>query len=230
MLGVIFDCDGTLVDSEYVHFLSWQKALHSRGADLTSEEYIFCAGQPGTLIAQRLHAKIPLQESPLELFHDKRRHYAQFLKNGLIPMERMVKFARALALLKESSKIKLAVASAAGRDEILSSLQHIDLEDIFDLIVSGEDDLSHYSDPEGVNKPKPYIYLHTVKQLGLLPSECVAFEDSGPGVRAAATAGLVTFAVPNSYTKQHDFSLATHVIDPTVSLTIPFFFHLLSKD
>jgi beta-phosphoglucomutase-like phosphatase (HAD superfamily) len=76
----------------------------------------------------------------------------------------------------------------------------------FDLILSGHDDLKDYFDSEGTNKPKPYIYLHTAKLLGIAPSQCVVIEDSSSGVSAAVDAGCFTIAIPNAFTKQQDLS------------------------
>ena len=114
-----------------------------------------------------------------------------------------------------------------AKKEILINLKDHEIIDAFDVVVSGQDDLSHYLDPEGVNKPKPYIYLHAAKLLGLEPSECVAFEDSYTGLLAASKAGLITFAVPNTFTREQDFSLATFKIEPHEEINMEEFFQKL---
>ena len=93
-----------------------------------------------------------------------------------------------------------------------------------DYIVSGHEDLTEYHDPEGVNKPKPYIYLQAAKKLGVTPSECIAIEDSGPGIQSAADAGCYTVAIPTEYTAQHDFSHAHLLLNTLSGIDIETFF------
>ena len=117
-----------------------------------------------------------------------------------------VHFLKSLAAEKESLGIKIGVCSASGKEEILSHLRHLEIDHLLDLVLSGREDLEEYVDPEGVNKPKPYIYLHAMKKLGALPGETVVIEDSASGASAGVSAGCFTIAVPNAYTKHHDFS------------------------
>lgn len=228
MLGIIFDCDGTLIDSESAHFLSWQKAVHKRGSLFTKEEYFPLAGNTSAYISNKLHEKTK-SDSPEALKNDKKDYYLELHHQGISPIERTVSLVRKLSQKKEELGIKLAVASAASKDEILINLRRLGLLHVFDAVVSGVDDLMEYSDPEGVNKPKPYIYLHAAKLLGLAPSQCVAFEDSATGVLAAVRAGMTTFAVPNEFTKFQDFSHATHVIDSSTQIELDDLFQKLNS-
>lgn len=222
MIGIIFDCDGTLVDSEHTHFLSWQHALAKRGAHLSEREYEGYVGKSCASAAQSMHEKVGV-DSAEAIVEDKQKSFHELQRKGISPIERTVRFVRALAQEKKRLGLKMGVASAARKEEILFHLKQQDLLSVFDVVVSGKDDLSEYSDPEGVNKPKPYIYLHAVKLLGLDPSKCAAFEDSESGVISASTAGLITFAVPNAYTKRHDFSRASFILEPSREITVPEF-------
>lgn len=109
----------------------------------------------------------------------------------------------------------------------MTNLQHLGLEAIFDIVISGQDDLKAYSNPEGVNKPKPYIYLHTAVELGFFPSQCVAIEDSHAGVTAGKEAGYFTIAVPNDFTRTQDFSRADLVIHSFDNLALSDFLRLV---
>jgi HAD superfamily hydrolase (TIGR01509 family) len=210
-IGIIFDCDGTLIDSEQTYFLSWQEALKVRGASMTLDEYTTYAGHSGAHISKKLHDKLNI-DSADAILEDARKAF-QIHSHLIPPIERTLKIVRQLAAQKQELGIKMGVASAASQIQLIHNLNRFGLIEYFDTIISGKDDLHEYSDPEGTNKPKPYIYLHTAKQLGLHPSRCIAFEDSGPGVKAAVSAGLLTFAVPNHVTQQHDFSEAHFTID-----------------
>jgi beta-phosphoglucomutase-like phosphatase (HAD superfamily) len=228
MLGIIFDCDGTLIDSERAHLASWQASIKKRYGELSEEEYYSLAGQSGTAISEKLHQKVQ-RDSADAILQDKQKVFENYQEQGIPSIDRTVRFVRQLAEHKHRYGYKMGVASAAFKDEILRNLKSLGLLDVFEVIVSGKDDLDEYEDPEGVNKPKPYIYLHAAKLLGLDPSRCVAFEDSGPGVLSAVSAGLITYAVPNAYTKYQDFSPATFIINPETELDMETFFEQIHE-
>lgn len=218
--GLIFDCDGTLVDSEQGHYLSWQEALKSRGRSFTQEEYYPFIGQSGLAIAKQLAQRYQF-DSAHSLYEDKNSCFYRMLRQqGPPAIQRTVDLLHKLYKEREKLQIRFAVASAAPKEEIMKNLSNLGLSRLFELVVSGKDDLSDYHDPEGVNKPKPYIYLHTVKLLGLKSSDCIAFEDSTTGVLAATRAGVKTIAVPNRFTLSHDFSAAHEIILPDVPIEI----------
>ncbi len=211
-IGVIFDMDGVLVNSEEAHFMSWQQALRKCGVvDFQEDEYFEYVGHAAAYNAQALAARYAVGASTA-ILHAKTEHYNELHQRGLPPVEGVVAFVQALSTMKQSHSIKLGVASSAKRHDILFTLKKIGLNDAFDVVVSGADDLASYHDPEGTNKPKPYVYLEAARQLGLPPARCIAFEDSSIGVAAAAAAGVYTYAVPHKYTCRHDFSKANRVL------------------
>lgn len=210
--AIIFDCDGTLVDSEQSHHLSWQYALSKWDIPLAEADYYPYVGKTGSTISRSFCKQFQLESSET-LLKDKKVIYDDLLKNRNVPsIERTLRFVRHLITRKKELGLKLGVASAAPKEEILLNLNFLGITEAFDVIVSGKDDLSGYSDPEGVNKPKPYVYLHAAQLLEVEPQECIAFEDSTSGVIAANHAGMFTVAVPNRFTKLHDFSLAHLII------------------
>lgn len=78
--------------------------------------------------------------------------------------------------------------------------------------------MAEYKDPEGTNKPKPYVYLKAAKMLGIEPRQCIAIEDSRSGISAAVAAGCITVAVPNDFTKRQDLSHAHFKIESFAGL------------
>jgi len=216
--AIIFDCDGTLVDSEYAHYLAWQHALQQEGGDLTLEEYYSYVGKSVETNAKLLAEKIGSTHAD-RIMENKRKFYYVLQNEGLPRIEHVVDFVNRLAKDKQKYGFKLGVASAAKKNEILINLRNLEIDKFFDIVISGYDDLSHYSDPEGVNKPKPYIYLHVAKELGFLPHECVVIEDSLSGVISGVTAGCITIAVPNDYTRHQDLSTANVKLDSFVKIT-----------
>lgn len=210
--AVIFDCDGTLVDSEHSHFLGWQHALQKRGSDFTSEDYVILTGKSAEANAQHLAKRVG-RDCAAKILKDKQDYYHALQSKKLPPIEETVNFVRRLAKEKSRLGIKLGVASAAHKNEILLNLKHLEIDHLLDIVISGQDDLGEYFDAEGTNKPKPYVYLHTAKLLGVAPSQCVVIEDSYSGICAGADAGCFTVAIPNRYTVQHDFSRAHLKVD-----------------
>ncbi|MCI5052756.1 MAG: HAD family phosphatase [Simkaniaceae bacterium] len=216
--AIIFDCDGILVDSEYAHYLAWQHALQQEGGDLTIEEYYCYVGKSVETNAKLLAEKIGSSHAD-RIMKNKRKLFHALQNEGLPAIEHVVNFVHRLAKDKQKYGFKLGVASAAKKNEILINLKNLEIDKFFDIVISGYDDLSHYSDPEGVNKPKPYIYLHVAKELGLLPYECVVIEDSLSGVTSGVNAGCITIAVPNDYTRHQDLSTGNVKLDSFAKIT-----------
>jgi HAD superfamily hydrolase (TIGR01509 family) len=211
MEAVIFDCDGVLVDTEYLKFLGWQKALASLNIELSIEEYKAVAGHSSKKIMETLQDMKGIV-IPEEAIHLRRAEYRKLQEQGVTPIKEMVEFAHCLSQNKVIWGIKLGLASSASTNEILFNLKQIGLDQAFDLIISGTDDLNDYKDLEGKNKPKPYIYLEASKQLNIAPERCLVFEDSEAGVEAASKAGMVTIAIPNRITAKQNFSKANKII------------------
>jgi HAD superfamily hydrolase (TIGR01509 family) len=217
--AIIFDCDGTLVDSEDSHFFAWRQAVQNWGGDLTPEEYLSFVGKPGTKISLQLAEKTG-KDCANELFAQKGEYFLEYLHRGLPPIKDTVEFIHRLLKEKERLGIKLAVASAALKHEIVTNLEFLGIKDAFDVVLSGHTDLNDYHDPEGVNKPKPYIYLHAAKLLGVSPSECIVIEDSMTGVLSGKAAGCITIAIPNRFTEMQDLSAANLRIDTLSGISV----------
>jgi len=226
--AVIFDCDGTLVDSEYAHYLSWKHALSTLGSDLTLDEYYQYVGKSAQTNAQLLAEKTG-RDAPDLILKMKREYYEKLCKAGLPPISSTVDFLKCLAAKKESLGIKIGVCSAARKVEILAHLRHLEIEHLLDIVLSGQEDLGEYFDPEGVNKPKPYIYLHAMKKLGASPDNTVVIEDSASGAAASVAAGCFTIAVQNDYTQQHDLSHAHMRIKSFAGLSVDDFFKMIAS-
>jgi HAD superfamily hydrolase (TIGR01509 family) len=110
----------------------------------------------------------------------------------------------ALELLDALQGIRrMALASSSYRDAIDGVLAGLRIAPYFEAIVSGLDVANV--------KPSPDIFLKAARDLAVDPSECLVLEDAEKGVIAAHRAGMRCVAVPNDFTKHHDFSMATRV-------------------
>jgi beta-phosphoglucomutase len=226
--AIIFDCDGTLVDSEHAYYLALKKALNKFGADVSPEEYSCFVGISTGLNEDFISEKTGSQHVQAVL-DEALANYYQHQAEGLDTIKHTFDFLHALTEKKEALGLKVGLASAASRRDILVNLQGVGIESFFDVILSGKDDLhDHYFDPEGINKPKPYVYLHAAKVLGLEASDCIAIEDSYTGVVAGAEAGCFTVAIPNYFTLGHDLTRAHLTMESFKDMTVEGFLKVVN--
>lgn len=208
--AVIFDVDGTLVDSERDgHRVAFNAAFAEAGLPdhWQVEEY-------GTLLkvaggAQRLAFWFERNGRPVEqarelarrVHRDKTRIMAQMASDGHI---RARPGARELIERLRSHGVRLHVATTGTRAWVQPLLKHA-FGDPFDTVTTGTE--------VSVLKPSPAVYLDVLIQTGLSPDQAVAVEDSANGVRSAVAAGLRCVAASNAYTRTDDLSAAVLVAD-----------------
>ena len=211
---LIFDCDGVLVDSEALKFKAWQTVLADIAIDFKEQEYLPLVGFDSQHIAKAI-ATQKQRHLDFEAIIGKKDHLYQTLqKQGVAQLADAVAFLKLAIAKKEELGLKIAIASSASRIEILENLCQLGVDPAdFDFIISGKDDLKMIQDPEGVNKPKPYIYQICAQTLEVEPSQCLVFEDSYAGVLAAKRAGMDVIAIPNAFTKNQDFSAAIKIAE-----------------
>ena len=199
--AIFFDHDGTLVDSEPIHYQLWRDVVAAHGVALAEALYRDCyAGIPTADNAVDLVARFAIDATPESLADAKNQATRRFLACNAFPLMPGVSD---LVPWCHGAGLRLAIVTGAGHDGVQSTLRQHALGDFFETVVSG-DDVAH-------SKPAPDCYLLAVRRLGLLPSECVAIEDTEHGVNSAAAAGVPCLAVPNEMSRQHDFSQATAV-------------------
>jgi beta-phosphoglucomutase-like phosphatase (HAD superfamily) len=115
---------------------------------------------------------------------------------------------RRLLVEARGAGVRLAIATTAAPDAVRALLRHAlapDAERWFAVIAAG--------DVVGAKKPAPDVYRYALQRLGVAAAECVAFEDSENGLRAALAAGLATVVTVNAYTGAQDFRGAALVLD-----------------
>lgn len=192
--AAVFDFDGVLVDSEPLHFRSLRDALEDDGILITEEEYwgIYLAhddrGAIRLALEQHGHTAEPQWIEAIAV-----RKAARFAE--LIPEVPVFPGAREIVAAL-AAEIPLAIASGACHGEIEAILAGLGLRDAFVAIVGAED--------APRTKPDPAPYLEAARRLAesapdLLPTECLAFEDSVPGIASALGAGMKVVGVAHSY-------------------------------
>jgi HAD superfamily hydrolase (TIGR01509 family) len=202
---VIFDLDGLLADTERLHCQAYQTALLEHGIALDELDYCEHWIRCGRGIADwvTLHN---LTLDPHQVRLRKSEHYLALLTSGLQPMDGALELLHGLR-----ARVKLALASSSYRDAIDGVLAGLKIGHLFDVVVSGTD--------VPAVKPAPDIFLKAADELGSKPADCLVLEDAEKGVLAAYSAGMRCIAVPNDYTRHHDFSKATMVCSSLREIT-----------
>lgn len=209
MAAVLFDMDGLIVDTEPIHFKAFQSYMRRFGVDLPESCMPDLLGYTEEQNLRDLRAQYEL-ETPLEQMVAERG--ARYLE--LVQTEPLTVFPGFWKLSGEarSRGMKVGVVSSASKqqvDIVLGRLFEGHAEKgapdaYFDAVITGAD-ISR-------NKPAPDIYLHAAARLGVPTALCLAFEDTPPGVQAAASAGCCTIAVPNEYSRGLAFPGAMEIV------------------
>ena len=183
-VGVIFDLDGVLADSEPVHLAAEQAMLAELGLTLTKAEKQQFVGLANAEIMQGFIDLFEIRShSSDELAEIKARYQRE-----LLPSLRGFAATTELVHRLRSEGIPIGVASGSVLWNLHASLGAIGLADSFDVCVSAEEV------PRG--KPAPDVFLEAARRMGVPPENCVVVEDAVPGLRAAIAAGMRCVAIP----------------------------------
>ncbi len=174
--AIIFDCDGTLVDSMPVHFVAWHETMSRYGIAFPEDRFYSLGGMPSDRIIQLLANEQGITLDAVSVANEKELAFLDRI-DLLIPIEAVVEVVRQNRGVKP-----IAVASGGFRAIIQRQLEQIAMHDWFDAVVTAEDTAKH--------KPEPDVFLEAARQLGTSPKHCIVFEDADLGVEAARRAGM----------------------------------------
>jgi HAD superfamily hydrolase (TIGR01509 family) len=189
--ALIFDFDGTMLDTETPEFQSWQQIYSDHGATLELTDWGRGIGTWGAFDPWAdLEAKIgrTLNKEPIALAHHTRVK-AAIEASELLP--------GVLELLRGASEaeVKLAIASSSNREWVEGWARRLGVLDFFAATATQDDVLRV--------KPDPALYRLACEKLGVQPTHAIALEDSG--AKAALKAGLRCAVIPNPVTRSLEF-------------------------
>ncbi|TVZ92758.1 HAD superfamily hydrolase (TIGR01509 family) [Streptomyces sp. BK340] len=184
-LSVIFDLDGTLVDSEPNYYEATRQTLAEHGVPgFTWAEHENYVGISTLETVAVLRERYGLHATVDELFHATNRRYLELARAGTHAYPEMRKFVELLA----AEAVPTAVASGSSPEAIEAILAGTGLDAFLRIAVSA-DEVAH-------GKPAPDVFLEAARRLGADPVDCVVLEDAAPGATAAHAAGMRCIAVP----------------------------------
>jgi HAD superfamily hydrolase (TIGR01509 family) len=180
--AVIFDCDGTLVDSEPLARRSWERLLGDRGYALTDADYAAVLGLPYDRVHGFFAERVTLPGHAV-FWVEFSRALFEMIDTELQPFADAQETVAALG----EDGVALAVASSSPRERLDRSLARAGIQRAFAVTVAGDEV------PRG--KPAPDMYLEAARRLGVAPAGCVAVEDTAPGVASARAAGMAVAGI-----------------------------------
>jgi HAD superfamily hydrolase (TIGR01509 family) len=197
--AVIFDCDGTLVDSEPLAWRAWRDLLAGYGYELKPEDIEVTRGRGWPEIHGHFASQVEDLPDSAGAWEGFSGRLFALLEAELTPFDDAIGAAREL----HRRGVPVAVASSSPRARLDATLRAAGLQDLLDVTVAG-DEVAH-------GKPAPDLFLAAAERLGVAPADCVAVEDSPPGVASAVAAGMAVVAVARK--PEHRSDLEPHLVD-----------------
>jgi beta-phosphoglucomutase family hydrolase len=174
--ALIFDCDGTLADTMPLHWLAWSAVTKRHGLNFPQDRFYALGGVPARDIIKMLTAEQNRALDALTVSTEKEAAYIQYLPE-IREIEVVARIAR-----ENAGKLPMAVASGGIREHVTKVLEHVNLRQYFQAVVTSEDVQRQ--------KPAPDIFLEAARQLGVAPQFCRAYEDTDLGLKAIRAAGM----------------------------------------
>ena len=201
--AVVFDCDGTLVDSERLSRAAMTEVLGEDGYTVTDADYAAVVGRAWPHTRAYLADRVGYDEAQLDAY--LRRARAAFRRR----LPELVAHDDAVATLDAlvGRGVPVGVCTSSGREHLAQILDRPELRGKFGACVAREDTDEH--------KPLPAPYLLVAERLGVDPGRCVVIEDTPTGIASARAAGMAVVAVDRGY--DLDLSEADVVVE-TVTL------------
>jgi HAD superfamily hydrolase (TIGR01509 family) len=203
--AVLFDMDGTLVETESIWFAAEQRVVAGLGGEWLAEHQELYVGGPLNRMIEHMLRLTGASTAPEQVHADLLATMVELLTEGPV---HWMPGARELVVALRERDVPVALVSASLRPMVDAVLVHIDREHAA-ISVSGDD--------VARSKPHPEPFLHAAELLGVDAARCLAVEDSPPGVASALAAGCTVLAVPSL--RPIEARPGLHLRDSLVGLT-----------
>lgn len=174
----LFDLNGTMIDDMQYHIKAWHRILNDLGADISLERMKEeCYGKNDELLERMFPGRFTKTEIAAMSFEKEKQYQAAF-KPHLALLPGLDNFLRNA----NENNVHMAIGSAAIMFNIDFVLDNLQIRHYFDVLISADDVV--------LSKPAPETYLSCSTELGIIPADCIVFEDSPKGVESAMLAGM----------------------------------------
>jgi beta-phosphoglucomutase family hydrolase len=187
--GVIFDMDGTLIESTEADYLAWKQLFADYQKPLSYEDYFPLLGAKSAVVVQ---SRLLLNEEQTKIaLAKKMKYFTEIIsQNGIQPVPFAIKLLQQL----QQYDLKIALATSSRRKKMKMVLKLTGLLPYFEAIVTGEE--------VSRSKPAPDIFLMAAQKLDLQPDQCLVIEDAINGIKAAKNAGMKCIAITTTHTAE----------------------------
>jgi beta-phosphoglucomutase family hydrolase len=187
--GVIFDMDGTLIESTEADYLAWKRLFADYQKPLSYEDYFPLLGAKSAVVVQ---SRLLLNEAQTKIALAKKlKYFTEIItKSGIQPVPFAVKLLQHL----QQYDLKIALATSSRSEKMKMVLKLTGLVHYFEVIVTGEE--------VNRSKPAPDIFLMAAKKLKLQPEQCLVIEDAINGIKAAKNAGMKCVAITTTHSAE----------------------------
>lgn len=179
--GLVFDLDGTLIDSMPIHNKAWIETLGKHGLKTTYEELMTYAGIASVKIVERLNLKYALSLHPQEISDEKEVVFKERFSEVTLAQEVLD-----LAIKYGSTK-KISIVTGGERETVSMVLKKFKMEEHFPVVICAEDT------EEGKDMPAPFLLA--AQKMGIDPRDCLFFDDGDAGLNGALKAGMQVLKV-----------------------------------
>jgi HAD superfamily hydrolase (TIGR01509 family) len=179
--GLIFDCDGTLVDSMPLHMLAWEHSVRAQGGSWDFPYFYSKKGMPDKEIIELYNAHFGFS---LDMRNTMKLKDEYFRKRGdqLKPVQPVLDVVHRYRTI-----LPMAVASGSTKANVEFQLDALGIREYFTVILTADDGIRP--------KPSPDIFVEAARRLGVAPGLCQVFEDADLGLEAARSAGMLAMDV-----------------------------------
>jgi len=196
--ALLLDFNGVIIDDEPIQLRAYQELLAAEDIVFTDADYYECLGMDDRSFVEAAYERAgrkPETNKVLEIMQHKSQKWREIVADRVPLFENVENFIRKMA-----NDFALGIVSMSSRADILYILETTGLSDCFDVVISAEDVAKCKPDPECYRIGFRELDLARIRKghLPMVHSECVAIEDSPPGVQAAKAAGLQSLGVTNT--------------------------------
>ena len=210
--ALIFDMDGTMIDSMPSHVLSWVEFMRRQNIEIDLPDLMRrTTGRNGAECMRELFQRDFSEEEAWNYVAIKEQIY----RDLFAPVFAEVPGFKQFAALARQRRLKIGVGSAGDRHNIAFALDHLQLPEPPRAIVGGDEGLP--------GKPQPAIFLEVARQMATRASDCIVFEDAPMGIEAARRAGMRAVAICTGHS-------AEELAGPHVIAAAKDYFELIESD